>query len=256
VWSSLIGQAFLEAHETLGERRYLDTASRVCDWILELPRERTPSGFCLSYVAFKQSSIHNSNMLGAALLARVGKLANRPECLEVAREAMLYSCSRQNSDGAWYYGEDPKYHWIDNFHTAYNLDSLKRYQESSGDESFRPQIEKGYEYFKRVFFEPNGRPRYYHDRPYPIDIQCASQAIDTLALFADWDSAALEMAGRVAEWTLTHMQGADGHFYYRKYPLLTARTPYFHWGQSTMFKALAHLLLVRGRNGEGERSEG
>jgi len=256
VWSGLIGQAFLEAYERLGEPWLLDVAESICRWILSLPKEKTPTGTCLSYTAVFQNSVHNSNLLGAGLLARIWKHRRRQEYLDTAREAVLYSCSRQREDGSWWYGEAPKYHWIDNFHTAYNLDSLKRYQESSGDESFRPQIEKGYEYFKRVFFEPNGRPRYYHDRPYPIDIQCASQAIDTLALFADWDSAALEMAGRVAEWTLTHMQGADGHFYYRKYPLLTARTPYFHWGQSTMFKALAHLLLVRGRNGEGERSEG
>jgi len=256
VWSGLIGQAFLEAYERLGEPWLLDVAESICRWILSLPKEKTPTGTCLSYTAVFQNSVHNSNLLGAGLLARIWKHRRRQEYLDTAREAVLYSCSRQREDGSWWYGEAPKYHWIDNFHTAYNLDSLKRYQESSGDESFRPQIEKGYEYFKRVFFEPNGRPRYYHDRPYPIDIQCASQAIDTFALFADWDSAALEMAGRVAEWTLTHMQGADGHFYYRKYPLLTARTPYFHWGQSTMFKALAHLLLVRGRNGEGERSEG
>jgi hypothetical protein len=39
------------------------------------------------------------------------------------------------------------------------------------------------------------------------------------------------------------MQGPHGNFYYRQYPMMTARTPYFHWGQATMFKALAHLLL-------------
>lgn len=256
VWSGLIGQAFLEAYERLGEPWLLDVAESICRWILSLPKEKTATGTCLSYTAVFQNSVHNSNLLGAGLLARTWKHRRRQEYLDTAREAVLYSCSRQREDGSWWYGEAPKYHWIDNFHTAYNLDSLKRYQESSGDESFRPQIEKGYEYFKRVFFEPEGRPRYYHDRPYPIDIQCASQAIDTFALFADWDAAALELAGRVAEWTITHMQGADGHFYYRKYPVLTARTPYFHWGQSTMFKALAHLLLVRRRNGEGERSEG
>ena len=76
VWSSLIGQAFVEAHEVLGNQQYLEVASSVCDWILSLPREETKSGVCLSYVAFKQSSIHNSNMLGAALLARVGKLTS------------------------------------------------------------------------------------------------------------------------------------------------------------------------------------
>jgi hypothetical protein len=40
------------------------------------------------------------------------------------------------------------------------------------------------------------------------------------------------------------MQGSDGNFYYRQYPYLTAKTPYFHWGQSTMFRALSHLFLL------------
>lgn len=249
VWSGLIGQAYLEAYEQLGEIWCLDIAESICRWVLALPKEKTQSGTCLSYTAIFQNSVHNSNLLGAGLLARTWKHRKRPEYLEIAREAVLYSCSRQREDGSWWYGEDPKYHWIDNFHTAYNLDSLKRYQDSTGDNSFRPQVKRGYDYFKRVFFEETGRPRYYHDRPYPIDIQCASQAIDTLAFFSDEDPRSLELAARVANWTLTKMQGSDGHFYYRKYPLLTATTPYFHWGQSTMFKALAHLLLVKARRG-------
>ena len=139
VWSSLIGQAFLTAYEAFSEPRYLDVASSICQWILKLPREKTGSGDCLSYVAFEQSSIHNSNMLGAALLAKVGSITGNSDALDVARKAMVYSCSRQNADGAWFYGDAPKYHWIDNFHTGYNLDSLRRYQESSGDKSFNGQ---------------------------------------------------------------------------------------------------------------------
>jgi len=161
----------------------------------------------------------------------------------VAREAARYSCSRQRPDGSWWYGEDPKYRWIDNFHTGYNLDSLKFYVDSSGDERFRPQLQRGYEFFKTTFFDASGRPRYYHDRTYPVDIQCAAQAIDTFCRFADEDPQALAQAQRIAGWTITHMQGDDGHFHYRQYPGLTARTPYFHWGQATMFRALSHLLL-------------
>ena len=71
VWSSLIGLAFLEAYEVLQEPKYLTVAASVSEWVRTLPRERTSRGTCLSYVPFKQSSIHNSNMLGAALLARV-----------------------------------------------------------------------------------------------------------------------------------------------------------------------------------------
>src|SRR5215471_7403925 len=93
VWSSLIGQAFADAWETLKDARFLDAAKSVCDWILQLPREETSSGTCLSYVSFKQSSIHNSNMLGAALLARVGRQTRDRQALETAQQAMLYSCS-------------------------------------------------------------------------------------------------------------------------------------------------------------------
>jgi hypothetical protein len=55
------------------------------------------------------------------------------------------------------------------------------------------------------------------------------------------------MAKKVAAWTIANMQDDSGYFYYRRYPLLTAKTPYFHWGQATMFKALSHLLLAIGR---------
>ena len=242
VWSSLIGQSFLEAHQVLGEARYLEVAASVADWILTLPREQTPAGACLSYVAFKQSSIHNSNLLGAALLARVGSLAGRDEALEVAQSAMTYSCSRLNPDGSWFYGAAPMYHWIDNFHTGYNLDSVKRYGDATGDHSFDAPMRQAFAYFKRSFFEPDGRPKYYHDRAYPTDIQCAAQAIDTLSFFADGDDQALKLAIQVASWTLDHMQAADGHFYYRDLGWVVIKTPMLHWGQGTMFKALAHLL--------------
>jgi rhamnogalacturonyl hydrolase YesR len=241
VWSGLIGQAFVEAYAVTAEPRFLESAESICDWILKLPRERTSTGDCLSYVADKQSSIHNSNMLGAAMLACTWKHSGRPELLEMARQAMRYSCTRQRPDGSWWYGELPMHHWIDNFHTGYNLDSLKRYLEATGETEFEPFLERGYQYFRRTFFEPSGRPRYYHDRTYPVDIQCAAQAIDTLCFFSDRDPTALPQAATVARWTIANMQDRSGYFYYRRYPWLTARTPYFHWGQATMFKALTHL---------------
>jgi rhamnogalacturonyl hydrolase YesR len=242
VWTSLIGQAMLEAYDQTGQERFLDAARGISAWILNLPREKTPTGDCLSYVPFTQSSIHNSNMLGAGMLASTWKHTREPELLEVAWSAMTYSCARQREDGSWWYGEAPKYHWIDSFHTGYNLDSLKRYLDSTGDQSFRGHYASGLRYFARTFFESDGTPRYYHDSTYPIDIQCAAQAIETLAFCSDEDTSFLALARRVADWTIDYMQDRRGFFYYRKYPLLTAKTPYIHWGQATMFKALATLM--------------
>lgn len=243
-WSTLIAQAFLEAARVFGEDKYFQVAAGVGDWILSLPREKTSAGTCISYVAFKQNSIHNSNMLAGALLAQLGAANGNRAALDAAKEAMIYSCSRQHPDGAWDYGEAPKYHWIDNFHTGYNLDCLKRYADSTGDHSFAENARRGFDFFKRNFFEPAGRPKYYHNKALPIDIQCAGQAIDTLTFYSTEDDEALELAGKVASWTIDHMQAKDGHFYYRDLGWAVNKTPMLHWGQGTMFKAMAHLLAA------------
>ena len=242
VWTSLIGHAYLEAFEITGQQWFLSVAESACKWILQLPRERTDRGDCLSYLAHQQHSIHNANMLGASLLARTAKHTRSEESLRVARSAMAYSCSRQLPDGAWWYAEEPKYHWIDNFHTGYNLDSLHLYLDATGDEDLRPHLDKGLAFYKAHFFEENGRPKYYHTRTYPVDIQCAAQAIDTLAMFSQSDPTCLKLANKVAAWSIRNMQDPNGYFYYREYPLLKSKIPMLHWGQATMFKALAHLF--------------
>ncbi|MGA8151677.1 MAG: hypothetical protein WB952_12055 [Terriglobales bacterium] len=252
VWSSLIALGFLEAYEVLGMGKYLDVAESTAEWVKNLPREKTKLGCCLSYVPFRQSSIHNSNMLGAALLARVATYNMDRYALELANDAMRYSCARQNDDGGWFYGEAPRYHWIDNFHTGYNLDCLKRYVDSTGDREFEPNLRLGFKYFRDHFFETGGRPKYYHDKALPIDIQCCAQAIDTLAFFLDTDPESVQLATQVVTWTINNMQADDGHFHYRDLGWRKVSTPMFHWGQGTMFKAMVHLLAKSSLNGESQ----
>lgn len=243
VWTCLIGHAYLEAFEITRNDWFLEIAESACDWIMELPREKTSRGDCVSYLAHVQSSIHNANLLGAGLLARTARHTGNEEYLRVARSATEYSCSRQRPDGSWWYAEDPKYHWIDNFHTGYNLDSLDMYLEATGEEAFRAALEKGLLFYQTHFFEDSGRPKYYHTRTYPVDIQCAAQSIETLTRFSNRDRRCEELAKKVAAWSIRNMQDASGYFYYRQYPLVTAKTPMLHWGQATMFKALAVLFL-------------
>ncbi len=242
VWTALIGFAYIEAYELTGESRWLEIADSVCGWIMDLPRERTDRGECISYLAHAQSSIHNSNMLGAAMLVRTAKHTGNRKYSEVARSAIEYSCSRQQADGSWWYGEDPKYRWIDNFHTGYNLESLRQYVANTGDDEWLYNLEKGLDYYVSHFFEQNGCPKYYHDRRYPVDSQCAAQAIETHAAFSQTDSTCLDLSLKIAQWTIENMQGKDGHFYYRIYPWGKAKTPMLHWAQATMYKALALLV--------------
>lgn len=48
----------------------------------------------------------------------------------------------------------------------------------------------------------------------------------------------------LALWTIEHLQDADGHFYCRDLGWIKVKTPMIHWGQGTMFKAMAVLLSV------------
>jgi hypothetical protein len=242
VWTALIGHTFLDAYRTLANERYLEVAEGVGRWILSLPREDTATGTCLSYIARRQSSIHNANAVGASFLARYGTLTGDGVALRVASAAMEYTCRRQRSDTGWYYAEDPRYHWVDSFHTGYILSALKQYRDVTGDCAFDESLRRGRRFYVSHFFEPAGRPRYFHDRTHPVDIQCAAQAIETLSLLGDDDPSDLLRATRVALWTVANMQQNDGHFDYRRYGRWRVQTPMLHWGQATMAKALAVLL--------------
>jgi hypothetical protein len=242
IWTALIGHVFLDAYEVLGDEQYLRVAESIGRWIIALPIEHTSTGSCLSYNSYKQSSIHNSNAMGAAFLARLGAMTDNKVAISLARAAMSYTCARQQPDGAWWYGEEPKYHWIDNFHTGYNLSALHMYKAALQEQTFDVQLARGLDYFKIHFFEPDGCPKYFHDRTNPVDIQCAAQAIDTLVTLSLHDSDSLATALRVALWTIKHLQAPDGHFNYRRLSWKTVTTPMLHWGQGTMVKALAAAL--------------
>jgi len=187
-------------------------------------------------------------MLGAAFLARSGKLLNDEEAVGVARKAMDFHCAKQLADGSWWYGEESFNHWIDNFHTGYNLDSLKYYIDYTGDLKMKENLLRGFEFFKNNFFEETGRPKYYHSRTFPVDSQCAGQAIETLSIFSEYDPSALDLACKVATWWIDNMQDRDGHFYYRQYPGgIKAKAPMLHWAQGVMYRGLVLLIKNIGK---------
>lgn len=244
VWSALIAKAFLEAYETLGDPRYLEIARGTCEFILrDLPRPTDSHGFCISYIPLAPVRVHNANCLAAALLARVYKHTREPELYQVATEALNFTVSYQAADGSWGYGPDETCGWIDSWHTAYVLDSLQDYATGTGDERFQESCRRGWDFYRQNFFLADGTPKYYWNGVYPVDIQSASQAIETLCRFREWNSEALPLAVQVALWTIEHMQDPDGHFYFQRRKRLVVRTPTFHWGQATMISALSYLLL-------------
>ena len=188
--------------------------------------------------------VHNANVLGGWLLARLYEHTRNDEILSLASKSINYTLKYQLPTGGWYYGEAKKFRWEDNFHTGYNLEAIHGYIKASADKTHEDRLVKGFKYYKSTFFQEDGTPRYYNYKTYPIDIQCAAQGIQTLVNLREYDQSSIELANKVALWTIKHLQDPQGYFYFRKYPFMTNKTPMFHWGQATMLAALGHLAKM------------
>jgi rhamnogalacturonyl hydrolase YesR len=246
VWTGLIANVFLDAHEILDGESYFNIARSAGDFILnDIGRyQNAEDELCFGYTPTSEECIHNANVLGGCLIARLYKYTKDETLFAIAKKSFNYTLKHQLESGGWYYGEAKKYHWVDSFHSGYVLESTYEYMNATGDRTFEDKFKKGFQHFLSTFFEEDGTPRYYDYKTYPIDIQCASQGIQTLVNLSEYDQGALELAQKVAMWTIENMQDKQGYFYFRKYPLFTNKTPMFHWGQATMLAALTSLLNV------------
>lgn len=248
--TAFVGMAFLDGFKLLGRKDFLEVARSSCDFVLaDLARVRGREGFCFAYTPLDRRQVHNANMLGAALLARVGAVTEETELLGVASQAVRFTMDCQQPDGSWYYGVGEREKWIDGFHTGYVLDCLDDFIQAAGCYEYLPQLEAGLAFYLNHFFLENGTPRYYADSTYPVDIHSASQAILTLLRFSDRCPAHRELATRVATWTVGHMQSPLGYFYYQIRPQYIIRIPYMRWAQAWMQRALAELRANARRDG-------
>jgi hypothetical protein len=234
-------QALLDMADVFGDpeaREMAGSAGRFLITRLNRPVD-TPDYLCFSYTPIARMKVYNASVLAGALLARLGE--HNSEYFPTARRTMNYLVASQQPNGAWHYGASRMHGWIDGFHTAYNLSALLSYRRSTGDMALDHALRLGYEYYAVNFFRTDGAPKYFHNSAYPIDIHSCSQAILTFCDFAEHDEQAAERAWNVARWTLEHMRGSDGTFFFQAHRFWTNRTPYMRWGQAWMLHALARL---------------
>jgi hypothetical protein len=247
VWTAHIAEAFDLSASIRDLPAHRDAVVQAGTFVLEaLDRDEDDGGFCFGYAPGVMNRVHNSNLLGAATLLRRYRLTGEPACLEVATRSIRWSLRRQNDDGGWTYGDGPRYRWIDNFHTAYVLESLQLAHDigGAGVVPWRA-VEDTYHFWVRHFFGPDGRPGFYHDRVFPIDIQCAAQAIETLSRLTPIFPTAGPLADRVLRWTLAHMRKPNGAFRFRRMRYWTNELEPIHWGQATMMSALGAFVRHR-----------
>lgn len=244
VCTVFVANALINAYEKNHEANYLNMATSAAKYLLnELYWEDNYSNAGFSYpIPSLRIQIHNANFLGAALFCRIYKHTGDKNFLEPAMKAARYSAGMQQPDGSWVYGEHEKGHWVDNFHTGYNLSALRTISNYLNTDEFIPNILRGFKFYKTHFFREDGAPRYFYDKTYPIDIHSVAQSIITLMEFQDFDSDNIRLAHSVYKWAVNNMWDEQGYFYYQVTPYYKNKIPYMRWSQAWMLLALATLL--------------
>jgi hypothetical protein len=246
VASTFVANAYLDAYLKWGEQAWLARARETCDFLLR-DLNRTPGpddSFCFSYTPLDRSRVHNANLLGAALLARVSAETGEAALREAALAAARYTVRAQAPDGSWPYGEQPFQSWIDSFHTGFNLAALDEIIRAAGAAEWEDALRRGYAFYRDAFFLADGTPRYYHDRLYPVDVHSSAQALVTFAALAPREQGALDAGWLVAQWTLKEMRDRGGRFYFQRHARYTIRTGFARWSQAWMLYGLARLMAA------------
>lgn len=245
VWTGLISESLVLAYDITKDEAYLKLLEGCCAFVENgLERITTQAqGFCFAYAPTLLNHIHNSNLFGASILLRGHAYLGEPRYRDLAAESVNWTLAHELPQHGFYYGAEDKYRWIDNFHSAYVLDALHLVRQTTGDSLVSQQrFDDCYHYWRDTFFLEDGTPRYFDNATYPLDIQCAAQAIETFSKLAGHQQGALEMAQKVCGWTLQHMHKPNGAFRYRIEKHYTIELENIHWGQSTMLAALGLLL--------------
>lgn len=248
VVTSVAAEAFLRAYDLLGRSHYLQVARSCAEFIASDLRRHEVSAdeLCFSYTPLDTWHVHNANLFSCATLARVGRLSGTHEWDEWIRRGTAYTLNAQRDDGAWYYWGSPDrmLRIVDHYHTGFVLRCLDMIDRAMILPRIAEAIEQGYRFYREHLFTPDGIPKHREHSLHPIDIHSCAEAMVCLTALGQRFPEGLELAQRVARWTVEHMQAPDGHFYYRRYPCLTIRIPFVRWSQAWILRALTSLLAA------------
>ncbi len=244
VATTFAATALFKAYEITKNQQYLDIALSSAEFVIkDLNRSPQKNGFLFSYSPLEgNNTVYNASLLGSKLLSYCYHYTQNKSYSELALESVRACIDGQEEDGSWVYGLLPVQKWKDSFHTGYNLEALQCYQTLTQDYQFNKQIEKGFDYYIKHFFEDDGTPKYYHNKTYPIDIHCPAQLFVVLSSLQKWTDYQ-DLAEKVLNWTIENMQDSKGYFYYQIKRGFSSKIPYMRWSNTFILNAISEYLL-------------
>lgn len=246
VVTSFVCEAFLKAHALTGNAAYLAPVVSARRFFLEdlLVLKSTETEKCVAYMPLPMTMrVMDVSILIASVLARLHQLGACPAAGPEAQRLCQFVVNRQTRDGAWFYtdppGDSPVK--IDNYHTGFILDALKRTATALGSGEWDDNYARGVDFYASHLFNADGSPRWMSDRDYPHDIHGAAQGILTFSDPANRQQYP-GLSDKIVKWALDHMYHEDGRFFYQQTRYYTKRTTFLRWCNAWMCRALASKL--------------
>jgi len=200
---------------------------------------RDGNGICFSYSPGDSTRVYNASLFAAKILARAaefpGDSEQRNRYRTLARDACRYVQNRQREDGSWIYGEADHWQWVDNLHTGFVLETMKRISALLETADFDRTIGKGLNYYRTKLFTKDGVARYYSNSLYPMDPHSFAQGAITREYLNQH-----EQAEQVLEKAIDLLwdEGKKG-FIFQRQKNYSVRQVHLRWNQAWMFKALS-----------------
>ncbi len=249
--TTAVGDAFWAMYKLTGEKKYLTVCTDICKFLTSLPVDNvSEEQLCFSYTPLFVNHVHNLNLFVAEFLIRVGSEINNNEWIEAGNKAVNYTIANQEEDGSFDYDGPPENlrGFIDNYHTGFVLRKLYNVFEFTNREDVKESLTKGYYFYVNNLFENGEIPKFRPNRKYRIDIHSSAESINCFAELSPLFPESLNIALKVANWTIDNLQDDQGYFYHGIFLSRIAgvefisRIPYIRWGEAWMLKGLSNLI--------------
>jgi len=223
--------SLLDLYYLTGKEYYKHIFINSCDTVIDKFLYKGEKEIYFNYVTNCNDLIHNVNLFGSSLMAKAYKITNEEKFLIISEATLKTTVKYQENDGSWFYGQKEKHHWIDSFHTCYNLLSLKDFMINTGKNTFENNLISGLNYYLKNFFTDDFIIKYFNNKKYPIDIHCLTVGLITLIELEKYIMDK-DIISNIYKFLIENFRSRSGFFYYRKGKFYKNRISYIRWNQA------------------------
>ena len=245
-------EAFVGLGEVSGEAKYFDVAKSIARFVHDDLNDTptSPRAAAASYSPLVHDKVINASAYRAFVLFDAAHRFALTQYLEKAEKNLQFVLEEQRSNGSWLYAAGTETEsFIDHFHTCFVLKNLFKINQHLRNAEVRQALTKGYAYYRKALFHPDGMPRYFARSPRTqivrVETYNLAEAITLGVLLGNEFPAAIGVARDLAGRLCREFQLPDGHFVTRVYRGgIRHTTPFLRWPQAQVFYALTSLLLA------------